>query len=218
VILDLTVIGLGIALSPVSLTPFLLILTSKRGVRNGAAFMLGWLVSLAAVVAVTLAVTQDTPPKPSSAPSVAALVIKLVIGLALIFFGVRQRRRMGRPKPPKKTPRWETGIDNMSMLFAFALAPVTQAWGMIAAGVTVIVNADLGSWQDDLALILFCLVASSVVITLELFATFRRERAEAFTKAIRAWIEGHLDQVIVVLFLGLGLYLVASSTYYLATS
>ena len=99
-----------------------------------------------------------------------------------------------------------------------ALAPLTQAWGMIAAGVTVIVNADLGSWQDDLALVLFCLVASSVVITLELFATFRRERARAFTTAIRSWIEGHLDQVIVVLFLGIGLYLVASSIYGLATS
>jgi threonine/homoserine/homoserine lactone efflux protein len=217
-ILDLIVIGLGIALSPVSLTPFLLILTSKRGVRNGAAFMLGWLVSIAAVVVVTLTVTQNNPPKPSSAPSVTALVIKLLIGLVLIFFGVRQRRRMGTPKPPKKTPRWETGIDNMSMWFAFALAPLTQAWGMIAAGVTVIVNADLGSWQDDLALILFCLVASSVVITLELFATFRPERAQRFTTAIRSWIEAHTDQVIVVLFLGLGLYLVASSTYYLATA
>jgi hypothetical protein len=218
VILDLIVIGLGIALSPIALTPFLLILTSQRGVRNGAAFMLGWLVSLSAVVAVTLAITQDSPPKPSSAPSIAALVIKLLIGLALVVAGIRQRRRMGRPKPPKKTPRWEASIDNMSMWFAFALAPLTQAWGMIAAGVTVIVNADLGSWQDDLALVLFCLVASSVVITLELFATFRRERARAFTTAIRSWIEGHLDQVIVVLFLGIGLYLVASSIYGLATS
>jgi hypothetical protein len=218
VTLDLIVIGLGIALSPVSLTPFLLILTSKRGVRNGAAFMLGWLVSIAVVVAVTLTVTQGDPPKSNSAPSVTALVVKLLIGLALIVYGVRRRPRMGRPKPPKKTPRWEAGIDNMSMWFAFALAPLTQAWGMIAAGVTVIVNANLSSWQDDLALILFCLVASSVVISLELFATFRPERAQALTKAIRSWIEDHADQVVVVLFLGIGLYLVASSIYHLASS
>ncbi len=217
-ILDLVVIGLAIALSPFALTTFLLILASKRGVRNGAAFMLGWLVSLAVVIATTLLITQNNPPKPNSAPAIAALVVKLVIGLGLVYFGIRQRRRMGTPKPPKKTPKWQTGIDNMSMWFAFALAPLTQSWGKIAAGVTVIVNANLASWQDDLALLLFCLIASSIIITLELLAAVRPERARDFTRRLRTWIESHTDQVIVIVSLGLGLYLVASSIYYLVTS
>lgn len=214
-ILDLVVIGAAIALDPISLTPFLLILASKRGVRKGAAFMLGWLCSLAAVVAATLLITQSNPPAPSSVPSITALVVKLLIGVGLIYFAMRQRRGMGRPKPPKTTPKWQTGIDNMSLWFAAVLAPVTQPWGMIAAGVTVIVKADLASWQDDLALVLFCLMASSIIITLELFAAFRPERTQGFITRIRMWIDAHTDQVVVVLFLGLGLYLVASSIYYL---
>jgi threonine/homoserine/homoserine lactone efflux protein len=217
-ILDLIVIGLAIALDPISLTPFLLILASQRGVRKGAAFMLGWLCSLAVVIAATLLITQDNPPTPTSVPSIAALVVKLVIGVGLIHFAMRQRRRMGRPKAPKKTPKWQTGIDNMSMWFAAILAPLTQPWGMIAAGVTVILKADLASWQDDLALVLFCLIASSIIITLELFAALRPERTQEFIQQIRTWIDSHTDQVIVVLFLGLGLYLVASSIYYLVSA
>ena len=50
-ILDLTLIALAITLEPIPLTAFLLVLMSKGGVRKGAAFIFGWLLSLAAVVA-----------------------------------------------------------------------------------------------------------------------------------------------------------------------
>ena len=49
VILDLTIIGLAVALYPVALTVFILILASRRGSRKGAAFVVGWIVSLAVV-------------------------------------------------------------------------------------------------------------------------------------------------------------------------
>ena len=217
-LLDLIVIGLAIALDPISLTPFLLILASKRGVRNGAAFMFGWLASIAIIIAGTLLITQSNPPAPSSAPSIAALVVKLVIGLGLIYFAMRQRRKMGQPKPPKKTPKWQTGIDNMSLWFAVILAPLTQPWGLIAAGVTVITQANLASGQDVVALVLFAVIATSIIVTLELLAAFRPERAQEFIGRIRSWIGAHTDQAIVILFLAIGLYLVGSSIYYLSTS
>ena len=217
-LLDLIVIGLAIALDPISLTPFLLILASERGVRKGAAFMLGWLASLAIIIAGTLLVTGSNPPAPSSAPSLAALVVKLVIGLGLIYYALRQRRKLGQPGPPKKPPKWQTGIDKMSMWFAAILAPLTQPWGLIAAGVTVIIQADLASAQDVVALVLFAVIATSIIITLELFAAFRPERAQELIRRIRSWIGAHSDQVIVILFLAIGLYLVGSSIYYLATS
>ena len=50
-ILDLLLIGLVITLEPIPLTAFLLILLSKGGTRKGAAFIFGWLLSLAIVVA-----------------------------------------------------------------------------------------------------------------------------------------------------------------------
>ena len=144
-ILDLLLIGLVITLEPIPLTAFLLILLSKGGTRKGAAFIFGWLLSLAIVVALTILVTGNKPPKPNTAPSLAGLAVKIAIGVALVLIAVRQRRRMGKPRPPKKTPKWQTGLDNMSPLYAIGLAPLVQPWGLVAAGVAVITEAKLTS-------------------------------------------------------------------------
>jgi hypothetical protein len=217
VILDLLLIGLVITLEPIPLTAFLLILLSKGGTRKGAAFIFGWLLSLAIVVALTVLVTGNKPPKPNTAPSLAALAVKIAIGVALVLIAERQRRRMGKPRPPKKPPKWQTGIDNMSPLYAIGLAPLTQPWGLVAAGVAVITEAKLTSWESYIALFLFCLVATAVYIALELYAGFRPDRAQALLTSIRSWIDGHKDQVIIVVSLGLGLWLVGKSIYLIVT-
>jgi hypothetical protein len=200
-------------LEPIPLTAFILILLAKGGTRKGAAFIFGWLLSLAIVVAVTVLVTDNKPPKPSTAPSLAALAVKILIGVALVLIAVRQRRRMGKPRPPKKPPKWQTGLDNMSPLYAMGLAPLTQPWGLVAAGVAVIVEAKLSSWESYVALFLFCLVATSTYIAMELYAGFRPERAQAFLGGIREWINTHTDQVIIIVSLVLGFWLVGKSIY-----
>jgi hypothetical protein len=217
VILDLLLIGLVITLEPIPLTAFILILLSKGGTRKGAAFIFGWLLSLAIVVALTVLVTGNKPPKPNTAPSLAALAVKIAIGVALVLIAVRQRRRMGKPRKPKNPPKWQTGLDNMSPWFAMGLAPLTQPWGLVAAGVAVIVEAKLTSWESYVALFLFCVVATGVYIAMEIYAGFRPEKAQAFLGSIRAWIDGHKDQVIIVVSLVLGLWLVGKSIYLIVT-
>jgi hypothetical protein len=217
VILDLLLIGLVITLEPIPLTAFILVLASKGGVRKGAAFIFGWLLSLAIVVAGTVLITGNKPPKPSTAPSLAALAVKILIGVALVLIAVRQRRRMGKPRPPKKPPKWQTGIDNMSPWYAMGLAPLTQPWGLVAAGVATIVEAKLSSWQSYIALFLFCLVATAIYLAMELYAGFRPEKSQAFLTSTRAWIDTHTDQVIIVVSLVLGFWLVGKSIYLIVT-
>src|SRR5215469_1164439 len=113
-ILDLTIIGIVIALDPLPLTAFIVILASKRGVHKGAFFVAGWILSLAIVVAVTVLATGNNPPKPSTAPSLASLAVKIALGAVLVIIGIRRERRRGRPKPPKKPPKWQEHVDSMS--------------------------------------------------------------------------------------------------------
>src|SRR5580693_460532 len=169
-VLSLVLIGLAITLEPIPLTTFILILASEGGVRKGAGFIFGWLVSLAIVIAVTVLITGNNPPKPSTAPSLAALAAKLAIGAGLLVIAIRYYRRMGKPKPPKKPPKWQTHIDNMTVWYAMGLGPLTQPWALIAAGVTVIVEAKLSSWQSYLALALFCVIATSAFLAMEIYA------------------------------------------------
>ena len=216
-IFDLLLIGLVITLEPIPLTAFILILLAKGGTRKGAAFIFGWLLSLAIVVAVTVLATGNKPPKPNTAPSLAALAVKIAIGVALLLIALRQRRRMGKPRPPKKPPKWQTGLDTMSPWFAIGLGPLTQPWGLVAAGVAVIVEAKLSSWENYVALFGFCLVATSLYIVLEIYAGFRPERAQDLLGRIRTWIDTHTDQVIIVASLVLGLWLVGKSIYLIVT-
>lgn len=84
-------------------------------------------------------------------------------------------------------------------------------------GVAVIVEAKLSSWESYVALFLFCLVSTAVYIALELYAGFRPDQAQAFLGRIRAWIDTHTDQVIIVASLLLGLWLVGKSIYLIVT-
>ena len=212
-VLDLLIIGLVITLEPIPLTAFLLILMSKGGTRKGAAFIFGWLLSLAIVVAATVLITGNKPPKPNTAPSLASLAVKILIGVALLVIAERQRRRRGKPRPPKKTPKWQRGLDDMSPWYAMGLAPLVQPWGLVAAGVATITEAKLSSVESYIALFLFCLVSTALYLVMEIYAGFRAERAMAILAKVRTWIDTHTDEVIIVVSVVLGFWLIGKSLY-----
>ena len=212
-ILNLVLIGLAVALDPLPLTAFLVVLPSRRGVRKGAAFVFGWLVSLAAVVTITVLATGNNPPKPSTAPSLAALVVKIVLGAVLVWIAVRHIRARGRPKPPKKPPKWQEHVDSMSPWFALGLAPALQPWVLIGAGAATVVEAKLSSWETFLALFLYCVLASSSYLAMELYAVFRPAQSQALLSRARTWIDTHTDQVIIVGSLIIGFWLIGDSLY-----
>jgi Sap, sulfolipid-1-addressing protein len=205
IVLNLVLIGLVITLEPIPLTAFILVLASKGGVRKGAAFIFGWLLSLAIVIAFTVLVTDNKPPKPSTAPSLAD--------------GGRDPalQEAGQAETAEKAPGWQTHIDNMTPWYALVLGPLTQPWALIAAGVSVIVEAKLSSWQSYLALALFCVIATSSILAMEIYAGFRPQPAQQFLARLRHWIDTHTDQVIIIVSLVLGFWLIGNSIYYIVT-
>jgi threonine/homoserine/homoserine lactone efflux protein len=209
--IDLILIALAITLEPIPLTAFILVLASKNGVRKGAAFIFGWLASLAIVVSLTLLATGNDPPKPSTAPSLAILSVKLLIGVVLVGVAYRQWRRRGKPKKVKKTPKWQTGIDNMSPWYAMVLGPLVQPWGLVAAGVATITEAKLSSTETYLVLVGFCVLSTLTYLLMEVYAGFRPEKTQTFLAATRQWIDTHTDQVIIIVSLVLGFWLIAKS-------
>jgi len=216
-ILNLIVIGVAVALDPLPLTAFLVVLPSRRGVRKGAAYVFGWLVSLAAVVTIAVLATGNNPPKPSTAPSLAALAVKIVLGAVLVWIAVRHIRARGRPKPPKKPPKWQEHVDSMSPWFALGLAPALQPWVLIGAGAATVVEAKLSSWESFLALFLYCVLASSSYLAMEIYAIVRPAQSQALLRRARTWIDSHTDQVIIAGSLIIGFWLIADSIYLLVT-
>jgi hypothetical protein len=213
VVVNLLLIGLGITLEPFPLTAFILLLGTQKGIWKGLAFILGWLACLVLVIAVVVLTTRGKPPAPNTAPSTAALAVKLTLGVALVLYGVRRWRRMGHPRKP---PTWMARLDGVSLWAAAGLAAFLQPWALVAAGAATITQAKLSTPADYLTLVLFVLLATASFLYFELYATFAPAAAGVRLQQLRTWLDTHHDQVIVVLCLLLGFWLVGNSLYYLA--
>jgi len=214
VVLDLVLIGLAITLEPFPLTAFILVLTSQRGTWKGLAFILGWLACLIAVIAAVIASTGNNPPAPNTVPSDAALAVKLAAGIVLILLALRQRRRMGQPKQP---PAWLARLDQLSLWGAAGLAAFLQPWTLVAAGAATIVQAKLDTVGSYLVLVLYCLLATASFLYLELAAVFAPAKSGPQLERMRKWLDSHQDQVLIAVFLLLGLWLAGKSIYLLVS-
>ena len=211
-VVDLLLIGLGITLEPFPLTALILILSAEKGTRKGLAFILGWLACLVVVIAAVILVTGGNPPKPNTAPSTAALAFKLALGILLILLAARQWRRMGRPRKP---PTWMARLDRVSLWAAAGLAAFLQPWALVAAGAATVTQAKLSTPGDYLTLMLFCVLATSSFLYLELYAAFAPAAADARLTRLRTWLDTHRDQVIIGISLLLGFWLAGKSIYLL---
>lgn len=218
VVFDLLLIGLAVALDPLPLTAFIVVLPSKRGTRKGAAFVLGWLVSLGLVVTLTVLATGDDPPKPSTVPSLAALAVKIALGVVLVVTGIRRQRRRSHPKPPKKPPKWQQQVDRMSVWFAMGLAPALQPWVLVGAGAATVVEAKVSSAASFLALFFYCVLASASYLAMEIYAVVRPTESQALLTRFRAWLDTHTDGVIISGSLILGLWFIANGLYLVLTT
>jgi len=109
-------------------------------------------------------------------------------------------------------------VDNMSPWFAMVLAPTLQPWVLIGAGAATVVQAKLDSWQSFLALFLYCVVASSSYLAMEIYAVVRPTESQALLARFRAWIDAHTDQGIIIGSLLIGLWLIANSIYLIVST
>ncbi|HEY1318783.1 MAG TPA: GAP family protein [Streptosporangiaceae bacterium] len=213
-VLDLVIIGLAITLEPLTLVAFILLLAAKGGIWKGLAFILGWTACLVAVIAVVVLATGGNPPRQHTAPSTAVLVVKALLGILLIWIGIRRRRRRGRPRKP---PTWMGWLDRMSPWAAVGFGAFMQPWSLVAIGAATVVQAELATVGDWLALVMFCLLATSSFLVMELYAALSPEVAQARLGRIRAWIDTHTDQAIIIGSLALGGLLLADSIYLIVT-
>ena len=213
-VLDLMLIGLAITVEPFPLSAFVLILGADRGAIKGLAFILGWLACLVAVITAVVLATGGNPPAENTVPSDAALAVKLAAGVVMILLAWHQWRRMGRPRQP---PAWMARLDRLSLWAAAGLAAFLQPWTLVAAGAATIVGAKLSTVGDYLTLVFYCLLATASYLYLELYAVFSPAAASSRLQQLRSWLDTHMDQVIIVIFLLLGFWLAGKSIYLLVS-
>jgi threonine/homoserine/homoserine lactone efflux protein len=213
--IDLLGLGLIITLEPLPLIGFILVLSTPRGRRNGLGFIAAWVLCLVAIIVATLSLTEGHPPATRSTPAAAAAFANLALGFVLLYIGWRVNRLP--PDRPRKEPTWTKKIDQMSVWGASALGVLLQPWPLVAAAAATVVEAKISTTATVVVLVLFCLVATSSIATMEIYALASPEAARDRLDRLRAWLERHRDRGIVILSVSVGLWLAGKGIYLIVT-
>ena len=181
--------------------------------RKGAAFVFGWLVSLAIVVTATVLATGNNPPKPNTAPSLgSAGGAGSPSGRSWSRLAIRQRRQDAAAEEAEEAAEvagrtWTTCPRGSPWAWPRRSSPGC----LIGAGAATVVEAKLSSWESYLALFGFCVLASASYLAMEIYAGFRPGQSQALLARFRTWMDTHTDQVIIVGSLLLGFWLIGDS-------
>ncbi|MFJ5778945.1 GAP family protein [Streptomyces sp. NPDC093094] len=219
-VLDLVVIGLAIAVFPLSVTAFVLVLSARNGAWKGLAFILAWLACFVVVLVAVLITTGGKPPPPRSPPSTASSAVKLAIGVLLVGYAW-YRHRTG-PRHRHKSSGESSGgmmarLDRSSAWTAAGMGPLLQPWGLVAAGGATVVGADLSESSSYLVLIAYCVLATSSLLAMEIYMALAPDAARVRLGSLRTWLQTHQNRALVGVSLVAGVFLVGRSIYQLAS-
>ena len=194
--------AVGVAISPIPIAGVLLMLVSKRARTNGPMFLLGWLVGLTAVgVVVLLLPGLETG---GGEPSTAAGIAKGVLGLLLLFVGIRAWRSRPAAGEEAKMPGWMEKIDAMNGPAAMGIAVLLSAVNpknlLLAVGATATIAASgLTTSREYIALAVFVFIASLTILVPVLGYLIMGERGEQTMLAAKDWLVQNNQTVMAVL-------------------
>ncbi len=203
----------GVAVSPLPIVAIILLLAAPHGRRTGLLFAAGWLIGLGVLGAVVLLIAGPSDASSNGGPASWTGWLKLVLGVLLLLFAVKQWRSRphGDEQPPP--PKWMAGLDTIKPVKAFGLgallATVNPKNGTltIAAAAGIASTGASGSAQA-VAIILFVVIGSLGVLAPVAIYLLTGEKAVVTLESWRRWFVANNTAIMAVLFFVIGLKLV----------
>jgi threonine/homoserine/homoserine lactone efflux protein len=206
-LIELIPLALVVALSPLSIIPGVLVLHTPRPRETGLAFLVGWLLGLAAVAAIFVQVSDlfgqlDKPPTWAS-------WLRVVVGAALIVFGVIRWLTRHRSA---HTPGWMRTITTATPPRAAGTAAVLTVVNpkvlfVSAAAGLAIGTAGVGTAGAWSSVAYYALVAGSTVAIPILAYTVSPDRLDAPLERLRDWMERQHAALVAAILIIIGLLL-----------
>nr|WP_240150654.1 GAP family protein [Streptomyces sp. SID7805] len=211
----------GVAVSPLPIVAIILILATPRGGLNGPLFALGWVLGLAALGAIMLAVGGTGGAAGHKHPATWVGALKLALGVLLVFFGARQWRRRPKDATQAQLPKWMAAIDRFTPAKILGLGLLLSAANVKNAPLTIAAGASISSAglpvpQQIGTLAIFVVIASLGVLAPLAVYLVMGERARTVLGNWRDWAALHNVAVMAVLFFVLGLKLLGDGVGILA--
>lgn len=212
-------LAVGIAVSPLPVAAVILMLLSGRARANSAAFAVGWVAGIAAVVTVV----QLLPglEASSGAPSDTTGWIKLGLGALLLVVAVRQWRGRAGPGDEPSTPGWMDRIDGLRPAGALGLAVLLSAVNPKNLALGAAAGASLGAASLTTGAVVgataaFTLLAASTVLVPVVAYLVAGDRLDDVLRRTKTWLIANNGVVMAVLLVVFGVSLVGDGIQILA--
>ena len=206
VLIELIPLALVVALSPFSVIPAVLVLHTARPRPTALAFLAGWLVGLAALTSIFLAVSGLIGGLGGKPPGWASW-LRIVVGAALIVFGVykwlTRQKSTHSPKwmqsMSKLTPA-RAGVTGLALTIVNPKVLFICAAAGLAIGTTKLAGAQL--W---LAVLWFVVVAGSTVALPILAYAVSGDRLDGPLTRLKEWMERQHAVLVAAILVVIGL-------------
>jgi len=209
---NLLLLGLATTISPLFIIAAVVMMSESEKVRTSWAAAVGWAVSIgtSCVAMVVLGgMVHDAGTHHRKHWWLGA--IDLALGLVMGFFALRELRR-SRSKSPKDLPKWMNRVGTMSIIAAFGLGLFLPANVLAYAAGSEIVQQHFHGAEKWVAVVLYVLVGSLLEVMPVLYLTVRPKSRERLLSSWHRWLDNHWQQVLVVLFGVVSMFLIVKGT------
>ena len=209
-------LAVGVALSPVPIIAVALMLMSQRARLNGPVFVIGWLIGLAVIGVVVLAVAGPGGASSDGKPATWVSVLKLVLGLLLLLLAVRQWHGRPRPGQEVEAPKWMGSVERFSPGKAVGAGAVLSGANpknlLLAIGAAAaIAQTGIGSGDQAIAYVVFALIATLGVAAPVVMFLALGDRSQRILAGLRDWMGQHNAVIMAVICLIIGAKLIGDA-------
>jgi threonine/homoserine/homoserine lactone efflux protein len=202
-------LGIGVAISPISIIAVVLMLATPRGRANGPAFVIGWIVGLSLVGTIVLLASSGAGASDDGEPATWVGWLKIALGALVLLVALRQWR--GR-HAEHATPKWMAAIDTFSPAKAAGMALLLSAINpknllLTLAAAAAIAQTGIDGGQQAIALAVFVLIGT-LGPAAPVLVYFGSHRAPEILDRLKTWMAANNAVIMAVLMLVIGAKLV----------
>lgn len=193
------------AMAPVGIACAVVMLMGDRGRAKGLAYLAGWVLGIAVVGGLALAVAGSIGAGGRGSPHRWVSWLKLVGALALVVVAVvvGWAQRHHPVDGPAATPAWMRAADRAGPARAALLAAVNSSLNpanavLVGTAALTIAHEGVAPGERVLTLVLFTALASVGVAVPVVLSLVRGEQARATLVHGRRWLIAHQAAIVIV--------------------
>jgi hypothetical protein len=214
---EILLLGLGVMISPFSITLVIFLILQRRGVSTPAVFVAGRVAGVFIVLFSVLAFFHNLDFSPESTSSHVSAAVKVAIGALLLLFALLFALSKSDSEDRGWLRRRLGSMERLSLPAAaglgFALSIISpRCLFLTLAAAATILHANMGATGDVLGLVLFIIIANLAVLAPLIIYITSPEKSSPILESMRGWLTRHQRALVLSILLVLGTYLVIRGT------